>query len=88
MSNAQCGRYLQRTAVVRIPLAGWQSAWLGPRSYRLRCWLHPSLPIYAHSCVQWLEAMQRTLAARATGPRIAAQRNQHLTQIADAMAAR
>lgn len=66
MSNGQCGRYLQRIAVVKILLSGWQSAWLGP----------------------WLEAMRHTTAARATGPRIAAQQNQHLTHIADAMAAR
>lgn len=66
MSNGQYGRYLQRIAVVRIPLSGWQSAWLGP----------------------WLKAMRRTTAARPTGPRVAAQQNQQLTQIADAMAAR
>ncbi|CDX53812.1 conserved hypothetical protein [Mesorhizobium plurifarium] len=91
MSNGQSGRHLQQTARVRIPLVGGLSAWLGAQkgwSCRLRPWLHPSLRIMRALCVQWLEAMRGTRAARAIGARIAAQRNQHLTPIADAMAAR
>ncbi|MBM2715573.1 substrate-binding domain-containing protein [Mesorhizobium caraganae] len=50
--------------------------------------LHPSLPIYADVHAQWLEATRRALEPRAIGPQFAAQLHQHLTQIADAMAAR
>lgn len=79
---------------MRISLAGWLSAWLGgPKDWcdHLRPCLirpHPSLPIYADVHVQWLEAMRRALEPSAIGPRFAAQLDQHLTQIADAMAAR
>lgn len=81
----------QRTAAVRIPLASWLSAWLSAHKgwfCRLRSWLHHSLRIYALSFAQRLKVMRRTLVAGAIGPRLVAQLDQHLTQIADAMAAR
>ena len=91
MPNGQFGRRDQPTAGVRIPPAGWLSAWLGADkgwSYRPRSWLNSSMRTYSHSCAQGLEAIRRTLAAGAIAPRLPAQLNQHLTQIADAMAAR
>ncbi|PAQ05464.1 hypothetical protein CIT26_30665 [Mesorhizobium temperatum] len=82
------------TADVRISLAGWLSARLGaPKGwfYQPRpclMGLHPSLAINADLPARRLKAMRRALARSAIEPRVAAQLHQHLTQIADAMAAR
>ncbi len=79
---------------MRISLAGWLSAWLGgPKDWcdQLRpclMGLHPSLAINADLSARRLKAMRRALEPSAIEPLFAAQLHQHLTQIADAMAAR
>ncbi|WP_201413846.1 hypothetical protein [Mesorhizobium sp. J8] len=91
MSNAQFGRHRQRTAGMRSPLACWLAGRIGADKgspYRLRSRLHPSLRISADFHAQRLEAIRRVLVARVIAPRLVAQFNQHLTQMADAMAAR
>ncbi|ANT54344.1 hypothetical protein MEA186_24407 [Mesorhizobium amorphae CCNWGS0123] len=60
--------------------------WLG--AHQPRSWLHRSLPIYAHFSAQWPEGMRLALERRSVDPRLAAQLQQHPTQISDAMAAR
>ncbi|GLS30853.1 globin [Mesorhizobium albiziae] len=81
------------SADLRISLAGWLSRLGGSKGWfdqprPCSAKLHPSLPVYAHFPAQRLQAMRCALKGSAIDPRLAAHLQQHLTKMADAMAAR